>query len=271
MDFTIDKFTLLLQQLIQQGYVFQTFNEFLKTPQQRSIILRHDIDFLPYKALQFARLQYSLGIRGTYYFRIVPMSLDHKIINEIASFGHEIGYHYETIDICVHELRAQNKKFHYNDLLDCAYEEFCTSLIQLRKLYSIETICMHGSPKSKYDNREIWNKYDYKTLGIIGEPYFDINFNQVYYLTDTGRRWDGGNVSVRDIVKSNIKLKLHSTDDIINSINLGYFPDQSMITFHPQRWHDEKLLWIKELIFQNLKNVVKRVYVFNQHRHRPPV
>jgi len=31
-----------------------------------------------------------------------------------------------------------------------------------------------------------------------------------------------------------------------------------MITFHPQRWTDNQVLWLKELILQRLKNVVKR-------------
>ena len=45
-------------------------------------------------------------------------------------------------------------------------------------------------------------KYDYKSLGIIGESHRDVDWNQVYYLTDTGRRWDGESVSVRDKVDS---------------------------------------------------------------------
>jgi len=31
-----------------------------------------------------------------------------------------------------------------------------------------------------------------------------------------------------------------------------------MTTFHPQRWNDNQALWLKELILQRLKNVVKR-------------
>jgi hypothetical protein len=57
---------------------------------------------------------------------------------------------------------------------------------------------MHGSPRSKYDSKDIWHKFSYCDLGIIGEPYFDTDFSQVFYLTDTGRRWDGYKVSVRD-------------------------------------------------------------------------
>ena len=43
----------------------------------------------------------------------------------------------------------------------------------------IETICMHGSPLSRYDNRKIWEKYNYRDYGIIGEPYFDVDFRKV--------------------------------------------------------------------------------------------
>ena len=66
---------------------------------------------------------------------------------------------------------------------------------------------MHGSSLSKYDNKLLWKYYNYRKSGIIGEPYFDIDFNEVFYLTDTGRRWDGDRVSVRDKVESK-KIKV---------------------------------------------------------------
>ena len=33
-------------------------------------------------------------------------------------------------------------------------------------------------------------KYNYRELDIIAEPYFDVYWNEVYSLTDTGRRWN---------------------------------------------------------------------------------
>jgi hypothetical protein len=39
---------------------------------------------------------------------------------------------------------------------------------------------MHGSPRSKYDNKDVWKKYDYKKYEIKIEPYFDIDFNQMF-------------------------------------------------------------------------------------------
>jgi hypothetical protein len=38
----------------------------------------------------------------------------------------------------------------------------------------------------------------------------------------------------------------------------GRLPDKIMMTFHPQRWTDNHVLWLKVLILQRLKNVVKR-------------
>ena len=94
-------------------------------------------------------------------------------------------------------------------------------------------------------------------------PYLDTDFSKVLYLTDTGRRWDGFKVSVRDKIEGyqeewNEKgWSFHSTDDIIKALQENRLPDQLMITTHPQRWNDFGISWIKELIMQNIKNVVK--------------
>jgi len=150
------------------------------------------------------------------------------------------------------------------DLIDLAYAEFCENLERFRKVVPVETVCMHGSPRSEYDNRDIWKKYDYRTLGITGEPYLDVDFGHVLYLTDTGRRWNGWKSSVRDKIPQQDDwirkgLVFRSTNDIIRACKNGKLPDRIMMTFHPQRWHDDPLLWTKELILQNLKNQVKRL------------
>ena len=118
-----------------------------------------------------------------------------------------------------------------NGNLDKAWDDFRYQLDKLRELVDVKTICMHGSPRSKFDNKEIWNKYDYRSLQITGEPYYDVNFDEVFYLTDTGRRWDGWKTSVRDKVlqqKNWIKqgLVYHSTDDIIIALNNNQLPNK---------------------------------------------
>ena len=122
---------------------------------------------------------------------------------------------------------------------------------------------MHGSPMSKYDNRDLWNNEDYKKWGIIGEPYLDVNYEKdMFYLTDTGRCWDGNKYSVRDRVvqregKNSMEFRFHSTDDIINALQARKFPNRVMITTHPQRWEDNLWFWYKELLLQSVKNLIK--------------
>lgn len=242
--------------LTQAGYSFQTYAGFIKNPAPKVVVLRHDVDLLPANSLAFAHIQHQLSIEGTYYFRAVPESWDETIIRKIAALGHEIGYHYENLTSCKGNLQS-------------AIDDFEHNLSKLRKLVTIETICMHGSPKSKFDSKDLWKIYNYRNYGIIGEPYFDTDFSQVFYLTDTGRRWDGHKYSVRDKVqykasgtKGNFalpdKLKLKSTTDIIHALHTCRLPEKLMFTFHPQRWSDKPLPWLKELVIQNLKNEVKR-------------
>lgn len=247
MDFTLKTYRRLLDALRAEGYVFQTFRDFLRHPEKKVVVLRHDVDKLPLNSLAFAKIQAEMGIRGVYYFRAVPGSWNEAVIHEIAALDHEIGYHYECLTTCRGEL-------------DAAIRDFERNLSELRKLAPVETVCMHGSPMSPYDSRDLWKHVDYRDYGIIGEPYFDVDFSKVLYLTDTGRRWNGSDVSVRDKVFSGLKLDVRGTDELIEAISSKKLADQAMFTFHPQRWTDSSFLWSKELLFQNLKNGIKKYF-----------
>lgn len=243
-DFTIGAYQALLDSLKENDYSFQKFNDFLSLPSSKSIILRHDVDDRKMNSLKFARLQHSQGVVGTYYFRIVPQSFDADVIREIYELGHEIGYHYEDMDIA-------------NGDVQRAIESFALNLEKLRQIAPVNTICMHGSPRSKFDNKALWQYYDYKAFGIQGEPYFDLDFNEVFYLTDTGRKWNGNNVSVRDKVEQSFSLVFQSTFDVITCIRQGNFPKKAMITFHPQRWTNDPIIWLQEKYTQQIKNIAK--------------
>ena len=114
-------------------------------------------------------------------------------------------------------------------------------------------------PLSKYDNRDLWKHYDYRDYGIIAEPYFDLDFNKVLYLTDIGHRWDGHKVSIRDKVGNGDKWPDYRStlEMIIEAVQNGAFPDKVMMNFHLQRWTDNPVLWFQELVMQNAKNIIK--------------
>ena len=58
--------------------------------------------------------------------------------------------------------------------------------------------------------------------------------------------------------------RFHSTVEIIRAIERGELPEQVMFTFHPQRWSDDPAAWVKELVWQGVKNGVKKGIVKRQ-------
>ena len=247
-DFTFKKYKILLDTLQRQGFSFQTLEQFIENPKEKVVILRHDVDRLPNNAFQMAELEHNMNIHSSYYFRNGRRIFKHDIIHKIVELGHEIGYHYENMDTCKGNIEK-------------SYEDFLENLERFKKFYPIKTICMHGSPLSKWDNRTIWEVYNYKKLNIIAEPYFDIDYNSVFYITDTGRKWNNETSSVRDKVKTKFDIKIHSTKELIKKIKNEELPDKIMINTHPHRWFDFGFFWLKELLCQNVKNLIKRYVI----------
>jgi len=273
-DFTLTAYRQLLQSIKESGYSFFTFEDWCDGKATGNyVILRHDVDLKAENSLAVARIEAEMGISATYYFRIVPQSNKPDIILSIAELGHEIGYHYEDMAIC----QGDSGK---------AKEHFILQLEYFRNFYPVRTICMHGSPTSKWDNRELWKSIDYRDLGVIGEPYLDFlstvseNGMERSYFTDTARMWDGEKYNLRD-KSPNLKQndpaietqrinsatdytesrKIHSTFDLISWFNNLPAKNGIMITTHPQRWTDHPTAWILELVKQSIKNRIKKYMV----------
>jgi len=245
-DFTVNEYKELLDTLILAGYKFQTFRDYLKNPLEKVVILRHDVDKKPGNSLRFAEIEHEKGLRASYFFRAVPESLHVDKLLAIKALGHEIGYHYEDMDPGKGDPEKAIKSFEEN-------------LKKLRKLAPIDTICMHGSPLSKFDNKDLWQHYDYRSYGIIGEPYFDLDYSKIFYITDTGRKWNNRDASIRDKVESPFEIEVRSTEHFIELIKAEKMPGKMMINTHPQRWNDDLLPWVVELVGQNVKNQIKKI------------
>jgi hypothetical protein len=283
-DFTFSAYRQLLLAIVQAGYTISTFEDWCdKKTQERCLILRHDVDLVAKNSLITAKIEAEMGIRASYYFRVVPQSNIPTIITQIAGLGHEIGYHYEDLSL-------------FKGDKDQAIKHFEQQLNYFRQYYPVRTICMHGSPASKWDNRDIWNTYNYRDFGVVGEPYFDLLNNEsalvenLVYLTDTARMWDGDKYNVRDklmkkqdlnsdsklsgkgnkqeeSVKNpvgNTNRKIHTTFDVMDWLKTTSAPTTVMITTHPQRWTDNPVEWYVELLKQKIKNSVKKFIVLNK-------
>ena len=248
MDFTVEKYKELLEAL----------------KKHKCFSLRHDVDLKPDYSLRIAQAEAEMGLTATYYFRIVPESYDEDIIKQIVSLGHTAGYHYECLTTC-------------NGNIEYAYTDFCLNLEKLRNVVPINTACAHGSPRSPWNSQDIWKHYDIHTLGIDYEPMLDTDFSKTLYITDTGRRWDGYKVSVRDKVPhyqeqwTREGLVFHSTDDIIKALRNAEHTIhryQLLINTHPQRWMPFGIGWLKEAALQNAKNIAKRVIILKQNNRK---
>ncbi len=153
-DFTVNKYEELCLALLDTGYTPLTVYSYLVLGGQKKnnnnnnklVVLRHDIDRKLGNALRMAELEHELGIQSTYYFR-VPYTFKPDIIRKIL--GHEVGYHYEVLS----KAKGDYEK---------AIELFEQELNEFRRIADVKTISMHGSPLSKYDNRDLWKRYDFK-------------------------------------------------------------------------------------------------------------
>ena len=260
-DFTCTTYRRLVAALREAGYVFMTMEEYClqkASLPERYVVLRHDVDLRATYSERVARIEHEEQAKASYYFRVIDESNQPDVIRAIAGMGHEIGYHYEDMSIAQGDV-AQ------------AIAHFEQWLNYFRQYYPVRTICMHGAPTSRYDGRDLWKQHAYRDYGIIGEPYFDVDFSQVFYLPDTGRCWDGYKVSVRDKIPVYQDEWIrrgwvyHTTDQLIDAIAQGTLPPQVMITTHPQRWTDELRPWVQELVVQKIKNVIKRILIVLRH------
>ena len=243
-DFTIGKYTELCRTLLDAGYIPRTICQYLSGAKDgMGVLLRHDVDRKPKNALRMAELERELGIHSTYYFRH-PYTFIPEIIRQIYSFGHEVGYHYEVLA----KARGDYKK---------AIGLFSHELEEFRSLCDVQTICMHGSPLSRYNNRELWSKYDFRDFRITGEAYLSMTGKGFRYLTDTGRSWNS-KYSVRDALPGSSTVPVETTDDLIAWIESSG-ERMLYLTVHPQRWAISEVDRIAGSAEDGLMNIGKRV------------
>ncbi len=296
-DFTPSMYLKLLKALKEAGYSFMTLEEYCVTPGGKSAVLRHDVDRKPENALKLAEIEADLGIHASYHFRVAGSSNAPVLIRQIAALGHEIAYHYEDLALAAgkqgKEVAADAERIAAE-----AFGMFCANLEYFRQFYPVRVISMHGSPTGRIDNRMIWKHFNYRECDIICEPYFDIDFSEMLYLTDTGRRWDGDVYNIRDkaipavssgegaevndwkvrpvsgsllsMTKEGLELRdryrVHSTKEIVKFTESGHLPDKVVINTHPQRWNDAFLPWVWELAAQSVKNRLKKLVIrFRAH------
>jgi hypothetical protein len=89
-----------------RGYRFLTCADYAaeRPDRDRVIVMRHDVDALPTRALEVGLMEADLGIRSSFFFRIHSNEYNAfgydtmMVIRRLAALGHEIGLHAEPRD-----------------------------------------------------------------------------------------------------------------------------------------------------------------------------
>lgn len=230
LDFTLHKYEELCRTIARSKYACLRLVDYLQLAHKHGdkpyIIMRHDIDRVPRRALDIAQAEHSYGIRATYYFRDRKDTYVTGIMDRVASFGHEIGYHYETIDKC-------------KGNIEMARTLFKKELANFRARYEVKTVCAHGNPLTSYDNKDIWESAELSDFGLLGEAFLSLDYSRFAYFSDSGRTWlnsKSQKMPGKDFVETAFNdMHPESTDDVIEIIRGGKLPNICILT-HPERW-----------------------------------
>ncbi|MCI0521462.1 MAG: hypothetical protein L0Z70_14545 [Chloroflexi bacterium] len=247
MDFTLDKYGQLCREILQLGLPAMTMAAYLHAhqPGYPIVILRHDVDRGAAAALSMAKLEAGFGLQATYYFRAIGGVFKPEVMKAIEEMGHEVGYHYETLAKSGGDARK-------------AEALFSGELAEFRKHVAIHTASMHGSPLSRWDNLEIWRGRHPQDYGLLGEASLSIDYQAVYYLTDTGRTWADTKANRRDrAAQLRPARSVATTDDLIAFLAEADKP--LLLNAHPNRWASSRLEWAMSAASDGAINLGKRL------------
>ena len=204
-DFTFKYLENEINSLIQEGYKFATCHQYVTLKEKKSfpiklVILRIDVDLSVAKAKQILDILNRLKIKGTFFIRLHapeynPFSFEnYRIIKNIITTGHEVGYHSEIVD----------QAYIWNeDASDCLVKDI--KIVNQMFGIKIKGVASHGG-MTGLNNLDFWKNHKPSDFGLIYEAYdlepeFNL-FNECFYISDSEWvRWkcyDKGKLLIND-------------------------------------------------------------------------
>lgn len=191
MLFNYENYLRLLSLLKENKYAFAGYHNW--NIKHRCVILRHDIDNSPAKALELAELEHSKGVQSTYFvlltsdFYNVFSQRTLQCLKSIRNYGHEIGIHFDETQ---HEI-ADAKEYIFLIKKEA-------SILSEAVGVPVTTVSMHRPSEKTLEA-------DLEIPGMINS-YGRIFFKEFKYLSDSRRRW---REPVEEIIKSGQYERLH--------------------------------------------------------------
>jgi len=188
-DFSFRHYRLILESALESGYAFHDHLTYWRQrPGGRSTLLRHDIDNFMKRAVEFAKIEASLGLKATYFVRIHaeynPFYVnDYLRLMEIQKLGHELALHSDVLEFAT--LTGQS---------DRAEELFAREIRFLEaaldtKVYGIAT---HRDLNSDAPNSMPWvSSLDLSRFGLEYDAYHPAFVKERKYVSEKVNRGIG--------------------------------------------------------------------------------
>lgn len=194
MQFTCESYAALLKKLDTKGYHFKSYNNWQET--DRSVILRHDVDFSLERAVLFSEIEKSAfpkGVQATYFvlvstnFYNIHSRTSKKQMRQIIDNGGIIGLHFDETQYDISdELDMQKYVCEESDILSSAIGE------------KVNVVSMHR-PSEKFLSSDM-------VFPDIINSYSETYFKGMKYLSDSRRHW---RENVDEIIGNGIYQRLH--------------------------------------------------------------
>ena len=191
MEFTYGSYTELLATAAKNDYRFCLYHDADRF--DRTVILRHDIDFSPEKALEMADLEQQQGIRSTYFvllatefYNVFSRKTD-RVLRQILAMGHEIGLHFDE---------ARYESTGHGALHEHVDKE--AEILQTALSAPVRVVSMHRPGQ----NSSTGNLVFPKRINAYSPPFMQ----DMKYVSDSRMHWREDVVS---IVQSGEHARLH--------------------------------------------------------------
>lgn len=175
----LNEYERILRKFLSFGYQFLTVRDLARRVSDgteldaKTVILRHDVDSDSATAGAMFRIEESLGIASSYFFRLC--TLDFSLMRKIEESKGEASYHFEEIAI-IAKAKGLRSRQEVIPFLPAVRDMFQANVLRLRQEsgLSITTVASHGDFVNRIigmANHEFLDASLRQQLGILAEVY----------------------------------------------------------------------------------------------------
>jgi hypothetical protein len=172
-SFTYEWYGDFLDSLLDHGRRFRGYDADLDAG---DVVLRHDVDWSPRRALQTARMEADRGIDATYFFLVstpfynVVHKPNREILHRLEALGHDVGLHFSTHQYWTEEPDEA-------DLLDRVAAE--RQILSQTDATPVDAVSFHRPPEWVFR----------RSFPTFPSTYAERFFTDIAYRGDSNQRW----------------------------------------------------------------------------------